>query len=133
MIDIENVLYTELHNILIEKFPTLSMSGIEERLPSSFPFVSVVEAENAVRTSTIDSGSIENHVNLMYEVNIYSNKADGKKAEAKSVYAVLDNYFIARGFVRTSSKPISLNDGTIYRITARYTGCADKNNTIYRR
>lgn len=133
MIDIENVLYTELYNALKEKFPALSISGIEERLPSSFPFVSIVEADNLVRSDTIDSSNRENHVNLLYEVNIYSNKAGERKTEAKSILAEIDRQLTMRGFMRTAAQPVSLNDGTIYRIIARYTGCADKNNVIYRR
>lgn len=133
MIDIENVLYTEVRNAAMTAFPKLTMSGIEERFPSSFPFASVVQADSTTRTDTIDSGNYENHVNVMYEVNVYSNSTKDRKGEAKAILAVIDKYMITHGFSRTSQSPATMDNATIYRLIARYTGCADKNYTIYRR
>lgn len=133
MNDIEEVLYTELREYLTPLFPTLTLSGIEERFPASFPFASVVMAEATTRADTVNSGSYENHTNIMYEINVYSNSRDGRKTEAKSIFSAIDRYFISHGFSRTAMNPVVMDNATIYRITARYTGCADKNFTIYRR
>lgn len=133
MIDIENRIYTEVVLILEEKFPEISISGIEERVPSSFPHVSIVEVSNTVHTATVSSLCRENHADVMYEVDIYSNSLIDKKAEAKKILAIIDSYFISRGFRRSMSERISSNSASLFRIVARYTGCADKNNKIYRR
>ena len=133
MIDLENVLYTEVREAAMSAFPELTMSGIEERFPSSFPFASIVQADSATRTDSIDSGNFENHVNVMYEVNVYSNSTKDRKGEARAILAAIDKYMITRGFSRTSQSPAAMDNATIYRLIARYTGCADKNFTIYRR
>lgn len=133
MIDIENQLFTELREFLLEKFPVLSLSSIEERLPPSFPHVSVVEADNSIRSDTVSSLCHENHVNVMYEVNIYSNSASGRKSEAKAILSAIDLWFVSHGFARTSLTPTSLDNASLYRIIVRYSGCVGLDNVIYRR
>lgn len=134
MIDYEREIYTHVVERVQALHGDVEFSGIdEERLPSKFPFVSLVEADNATRTDTIDSGSFENHVNVMYEVNVYSNKSGGKKAECRAILATIDETFIWMGFARTMRKPVSMDDATIYRMVARYTAAIDKNGKIYRR
>ena len=84
MIDFENEIYTRVVERVQALHGDVEFSGVDERLPSKFPFVSLVEADNTTRTDTIDSGSFENHVNVMYEVNVYSNKSGGRKAECRA-------------------------------------------------
>lgn len=133
MIDFEKEIYTHVAKRVQAVHGDVEFSGIDERLPSKFPFVSLVEADNATRTDTIDSGSFENHVNVMYEVNVYSNKSSGRKAECKAILATIDDTFIRMGFARTMRNPASMDDATIYRMVERYTAAIDKNGNIYRR
>ena len=70
----------------------------------------------------------------MYELNVYSNKAAGKKAECKHIAAVVDAEMAAMGFTRMMLNPIpNMDDATIYRITGRYRAVVSKNQTLYRR
>lgn len=133
MIDFENKIYTRVVARVQASHGDVEFSGMDERLPSKFPFVSLVEADSTTRTDTIDSGSFENHINVMYEVNVYSNKASGRKSECKAILATIDDEFIRMGFARTMRNPVSMDDATIYRMVARYTGAIDKNGKIYRR
>lgn len=133
MIDYEREIYTHVVERVQALHGNVEFSGIDERLPSKFPFVSLVEADNATRTDTIDSGSFENHVNVMYEVNVYSNKSGGRKAECRAILATIDETFVRMGFARTMRNPVSMDDATIYRMAARYTAAIDKNGNIYRR
>jgi hypothetical protein len=133
MIDYEREIYTRAVERVQALHGDVEFSGTEERLPSKFPFVSLVEADNATRTETIDSGSFENHVNVMYEVNVYSNKSGGRKAECRAILATIDDTFIRMGFARTMRNPVSMDDATIYRMVARYTAAIDKYGKIYRR
>lgn len=76
--------------------------------------------------------TIENVAALMYEVNVYSNKTSGKKAEAKAIAATADEAFASLGFTRTMSSQVpNLNDASIYRITCRYQAVVDKDLWIY--
>lgn len=133
MIDFENEIYTRVVERVQALHGDVEFSGIDERIPSKFPFVSLVEADNTTRTDTIDSGSFENHANVMYEVNVYSNKSGGRKAECRAILATIDETFIRMGFARTMRNPVSMDDATIYRMVARYTAAIDKNGKIYRR
>ena len=74
----------------------------------------------------------KNAVSVMYEMNVYSNKASGKKAEAKAIVNAADEFFTSIGFTRTFREQIpNLKDATIYRIVCRYEAVIDKNFVIY--
>ena len=133
MIDIENEVFTKIATELRSQFSGINVCGEDVRTPSSFPCASIVEADNYTVKRTQDSGSNENHAQLMYEVNVYSNKTSGKKSECKAILSVIDNIFLGLGFTRSMKNPVSMDDATIYRMVARYTAIVSKNQTIYRR
>jgi hypothetical protein len=133
MIDIENEIFTKISAELRSRFTDISVYGEDVRTPSSFPCVSIVEADNYVVTATRDSRSNENHANLMYEVNVYSNKASGKKSECKEILSIIDSIFLGLGFTRNMKNPVTMDDATIYRLIARYSAIVSADQTIYRR
>lgn len=76
--------------------------------------------------------NIENAVQSTFDVNVYSNKSGGKKAEAKAITNTIDDAFKEIGFTRTFREQIpNLNNATIYRIVCRYEAVIDKNFVIY--
>ena len=94
------------------------------------------EKTNTVLQETSDE-IIENHVNLMYQVDIFSNLTSGKKAECKKILKIVDEIMSEMGFVRILCEPIeNLEDATIYRITARYSAIVGREingiNQVYR-
>lgn len=131
--DVESEVYGEFALYMAEKFPELSLSNTEDRSPAKFPHLSLVEADNVTRIDTADSGSVQNHVNVMFEMNIYTNRSGAPKSQAKAIYAEADAWFLRHGFVRTMKQPVNMDDATKHRIVARYTGCVDKNMKVYRR
>ncbi len=134
MIDIEISVFNAVVTKVREQFPNIYMVGEYVKSPSSFPAVSLVEMDNATRTDTIDSSSNENHANVMYEVNVYSNKTTGKKSECKEIIALIDKEMLALGFVRVTLTPVpNMNDSTIYRMVGRYRAGVSADNKIYRR
>ena len=134
MIDIENVIFNRVATKVREEYPGIYMTGEYVKSPSSFPAVSLVEMDNATRTDTIDSGSNENHANVMYEVNVYSNKTTGKKSECKDIIALIDEEMLALGFARNTLTPVpNMNDSTIYRMVGRYRATVSSNHEIIRR
>jgi hypothetical protein len=89
---------------------------------------------NTAYDRTQTNGSLENHVSVMYEVNVYSNKNSGKKRECKAIAALIDSEFAALGFTRSMLQPIpNMDDATIYRMTGRYTAVISKDKKLYRR
>ena len=134
MIDIENEVFDRVAKRVREQFPNIFMVGEYVSSPSSFPAVSLIEQDNSIRESTIDSGSNENHVNVMYELNVYSNKTVGKKSECKAIATLIDSEMTAMGFVRSTLTPVPNEyDSTIYRMVGRYQAAVSSDYKIFRR
>ena len=134
MIDIENAVFNRVVTRVREIFPDIFMAGEYVKSPPSFPAVSLVEMDNSTRIETIDSGSGENHANVMYEVNVYSNKTVGKKTECREILALIDEEMLAMGFSRSTLTPIpNEDDSTIYRMVGRYRATVSSDLKIYRR
>ena len=134
MIDIEREVFSIIAKALREKYPNVSVVGEYVKSPSRFPCVSIIESDNSVYNRTQTSGSLENHVEVMYEVNIYSNKTSGKKSECKGIASLIDNEFATLGFSRIMLQPIpNMDDATIYRMLGRYEGVVSKDNYVFRR
>ena len=131
MIDIENDVYDYISKALTTQYQGIYVSGEYVPAPPSFPAVSIVEMNNRVfeRMRTLN---IENAAVVTFECNVYSNKAAGKKAEAKEIASTLDSAFASIGFTRTMKNPVpNYKDATIHRIVCRYEAIVDKNFWIY--
>ena len=134
MIDIENEIFTIVANAVRTVYPDIYMTGEYVKSPTIFPCVSLVEMDNQAYTKTQSSDSGENHADLMYELDIYSNKKSGKKSECKKIASLIDNEMAALNFSRVMLQPIpNMDDATIYRMKGRYRAVVSKNNEIYRR
>jgi hypothetical protein len=134
MIDIENEVYNTIAEALKEKFDPISVYGEYVKSPATFPAVMIEEKSNSALVRTQDSGSLENHASLMYEVNVYSNQLTGKKSKCKEIFKIIDNEFQKLGFTRTLKEPIpNLKNATIYRMIGRYTAVVSADERIYRR
>ena len=134
MINIENIVFDRVVTRVREIFPDIFMAGEYVKSPPSFPAVSLVEMDNSTRIETIDSGSGENHANVMYEVNVYSNKTAGKKTECREILALIDEEMLAMGFSRSTLTPVpNEDDSTIYRMVGRYRATISSDLKIYRR
>lgn len=133
MIDVENEIFTRIATVLREKFPDAFITGEKVAAPKSYPCVSIEEADNYSHNSSQDSGSNENYANLMYEVQVFSNKANGKKSQCKEIFAVCDGEFLKMGFTRTMKQPIPMDDAISYQLFGRYEAVISTNKTIFRR
>lgn len=131
MIQPENYIFDIISKTLKAAHNGIFVSGEYVNIPASFPAVTVIESDNRVyermRTTTI-----ENAVSLMYECNIYANRAGYKKQDANAILQTLSDTFERIGFTRTFCNPIAnLQDATIYRIVVRFQGVCDKDFMIY--
>ena len=134
MIDIENELFTKIATAIRAEFSGAYVVGEYVNAPSKFPAVYIVEQDNTVNRATRDTSDIENFADVMYQVDIYSNKNKGKKAECKSIAAFIDGMFARMGFTRSFLNPVpNIDDGTIYRMTGRWIATVSKDNSVYRR
>lgn len=134
MIDIENQVFTKVVTAIKVDYPTIAAYGETVAAPAVFPAVTIEEADNHVYEKTQSSDHIENHAGLMYEINVYSNLATGKKSQCKSIMKLIDAEMSELGFTRTMSGSVkNLNDVTIYRMVSRYKGIVSTDEKIYRR
>ena len=134
MIDVESSIFDNIAKAVRAEYPKIFIAGEYVKVPSKFPCVTLMEMDNQSYQRTEDSGSGENHVSVMYEVNVYSNKSVGKKSECKAIAALIDEQMLALGFARTMLQPIpNLDDATIYRMVGRYSAIISKDKAIYRR
>lgn len=134
MIDIENEVFSTVATHVRASFPKIYMVGEFVKSPSQFPCISLVEVDNQVYRNTRSSSEIENHAQLMYEVQVFTNDIKGKKAKCKEIIGAVDNEMKKLGFTRTLLTPIpNEEDATIYRMVGRYRAIVDKDSTIYRR
>ena len=130
MIDIETEVFSTVSEKVREQYPT----GEYVKSPSSFPCVSLIEVDNQIYRNTRTTECIENHAQVVYEVNVYSNRTKGKKAECKEILGFVDKQLEALGFTRTLMTPVPNEvDATVYRMVARYRAIVSKENVIYRR
>lgn len=134
MIDIETEVFSIVSEKVRNKFSKIYMTGEYVKSPPSFPCVSLIEVDNQIYRNTRTTECIENHVQVMYEVNVYSNKKSGKKAECKSIIGFIDSEMQKLGFTRTMLNPVpNEEDATVYRMVARYRAIVSKEKVIYRR
>lgn len=132
MIDIEKLVYTPIAEALRAKFEGISVSGEYVNEPAKFPYVSIVEQDNYMSTKRLDSSESEKFATLMYEVNVYSDKAGSKKSTCRGIMNMVDDMLYKRNFIRLSLSPVpNMENGTIYRLVARYRAETDGTN-IYR-
>jgi len=121
VIDVESKVFQKCADAFRAAYPNGFIAGEYVSQPPKFPAVMVVEMDNNVDERAMDNGAIENAVNVMYQVDVYSNLNKGKKAQAKAIVALIDEVLAKYRFVRTFCNPIqNMNDATIYRMTARY-------------
>lgn len=135
MVDIENEVFSTVATALRAEFGGIFVAGEAVAAPSSFPAVTLVEDDNSTYQRSLDSSGQENHAQLMYSCNVYSNKSAGRKTECKAILAVIDAEMFGMGFLRVGSSPMEVSNanGAIYRMVARYRATISKDKVIYRR
>lgn len=123
MIDCENEVYTKIATVLRESFSGIDVTGDFSNVPSGFPHVSIEQIDNRELRNRTDDHEM---VDVVFEVNVYSNTKNRKKTEAKSIAKVIDDVFAGMNFRRMSlDRTPNRDDLTIYRLTARYEGRTD--------
>ena len=131
MIDLEQKIFTDVATVLRTAYSGIFVTSEYVPVPPRFPAVSIVEADNRI-VEDMRTLHIENAARVMYEVQIFSNKTSGKKAEAKAIAETVDDFFSSIGFTRTFKSQVpNMNDATIYRIVCRYEAIIDKDFWIY--
>lgn len=130
MIDAEAHVFDYVYPYAMEVLPANCFKSEYVPEPAAFPFATLIEISNITDTRHQTSADEEEYAVLTYELNAYALT----KKECRTVADAIDTAMTRLNFTRVSMSFIpNLEDTTIYRINARYTGTADRNNVIYRR
>lgn len=120
MIDIESVVFDTVYNAVIDEFPTARVDAGYVEKSATFPAVSVIETNSVPVRDTFTDDCSENFTRLYYEVNIYSDKQDTAKSEARSIAKVVDTAMQSLKMHRTMMHQLPNQDRTIFRLYMRY-------------
>lgn len=133
MIDYDDDIINAVETALAVEYPDMPL--YDEALPADaeFPCVCIEEIDNYTYQRTIDSASNENHAAVAYEINVYSNRSQGKRSECRSIFAFVSDIFTGLGFTRLSKNPVPFADATKYRLVGRFAAVVAANGDIYRR
>ena len=133
MVSVESKIFDTVSNALPSN---VSAYGEYVDTPVSFPTVCIVESDNYVVKSHMDSSKCENLTKIVYTVNIYTNGST-KKADCKSLANLVDETMQSLNLVRLSLNQIPNEDRSIYRMVMRFEGYISETDTdkfhIYRR
>lgn len=138
VIDVENQIFAAVAVPLREKYGKdakgqyrIWVSGESADVPARFPAVTIEEKDNYV-VRRMSTRRIENAVNVMYEVSVYTNRVGYKKQDAQEIMSFIDEILSGLNFTRTMMQPIdNLSDATIYQLVARYEATVDTDFMIY--
>lgn len=134
MLDYSRQIFSRLSLYLREKFPKVYTSRNDSAAPPRFPAVTIVQKDNANYQRTIDSDSLENHVKVMYQIDVYTNdkKELDRMDSAENITAEISDFMLGLGFNRTLCQPIpNVNDMSIYRISMRFEGVIGRDALVY--
>lgn len=120
MIDIENLVCDAVFRAVNAIYPSAECYSEYVETPAAFPCVTLYEADNRSYRPSDDNQLADHQVHVMYECNVYSDKSNGKKAEAKAIADIIDSAMQSLKFSRSMRSQIPNQDRTIYRVTMRF-------------
>lgn len=133
MIDIMNEVFDTVARTVREEHFGVRVLGEYMRTPASFPTVTVDEIQNTAVDRLEDSSGEETYARVMYRIQVFSNKQNGKKAEARGIFATADSVMRRLGLRRvTYTTTPEIYESTVYTITATYEAVVDVNGVVYR-
>ena len=134
MIDFMNEIFTTIAAVIRAKHDGVTVTGEYVRTPAQFPAVTLDETQNVMVDRLEDSSNQESFAGVTYRLQVFSNKAAGKKAEAREIFATADAEMRRMGFRRvTYTTTPEIYESTIYNITATYEATVSAAGYVYKR
>lgn len=136
MIDKADEVFDRVMTYVLTQFPNLTEENFSSdyvNAPPVFPFVTIVQTGSETYTSTQDDLLEEHVAQLVYDIEVYSNSTDGKKAECRAITSEIDKYMHRMNFTRETSAFVpNLANNSIARLVSKYSGLASETH-FYRR
>lgn len=131
MIDYSNEIFNAVAKHLRSLYKGIQVKGEYVATPAKFPTITIDEIGNV--PTELDSATTNKYADVVYRVQVFSNKANGKRAEAREIYKAVDNKLMELGlFAKTFTTTPAIYNSEIYSITATYGGIIGRDGVIYR-
>lgn len=131
MIDIEAKIYSPIRTALMNAYDGIYVTSEPTATSAKFPAVSIVQEDNYMSVRKMDNSGAERFATVMFQVDVYSNKASGRKSQCKEIMGFIDTMLYQLNFTRLSLTPIPMANDGYYRLSARYRAETD-GETMYR-
>ena len=131
MIDYSNEVFNAVAKSLRFVYEGIQVKGEFDPNPAKFPCVTIDEISNV---PTHMDGALKNkYAEVVYRVQIFSNKESGKRAEARGIYSTVDDTLMGLGlYAKTYTSTPAIYNAEIYSITATFEGVIGADGTVYR-
>ena len=131
MIDYSNEIFNAVATNLRSFYKGIQVKGEYVDTPAKFPCVTIDEISNVPIHK--DSAPMNKYAEVLYRVQVFSNLASGKRAQARELYKVVDEVLMGLGlFAKTYTTTPAIYNSEIYSITATFGGIIGENGAIYR-
>ena len=131
MIDYSNEIFNAVAKHLRSLYKGIQVKGEYVATPAKFPTVTIDEINNI--PTELDSATTNKFADVVYRVQVFSNKENGKRAEAREIYKSVDEKLMELGlFAKTFTTTPAIYNSEIYSITATYGGIISRDGVIYR-
>lgn len=136
MIDKSNEVFDRTMTYVINSIPGLTEENFgsdETSAPPTFPFIQIVQTRDITYKDGQDDRPQENFAILLFQVEVFSNKAEGKRSECRKIISVVDGFMHRMNFSRESGAFVeNQSNNSIARYVATYSVLANE-NYFYRR
>ena len=130
MIDYSNEVFHAVAGDLRSLFPGIQVKGEYVSSPSHFPTVTLDEIQNV--PVHLDSARQNKYARVVYRAQVFTN-GEGKRAQARKIYATVDEIMMSLGlFCKSYTTIPAIYNAELYSITATYEGVIDASGVIYR-
>lgn len=128
MIDIENYVFTAIHDAVKAQYPSAVVLNDYEEVMASYPTVTVNEIYNNTLRRMQDEEPVEHYATVTYEVNVYCNDRIGKREKCKDILKIVDGVMFPLKATKSRQRQLPAIDHsrTVYRMYARYTFVVDE-------
>jgi hypothetical protein len=131
VIDFSNEIFNAVAKHLRSLYKGIQVKGEYVATPAKFPTVTIDEISNI--PVSLDSATTNKYADVLYRVQVFSNKENGKRAEAREIYKSVDEKMMELGlFAKSYTSTPTIYNSEVYTITAIFGGIIGENGVIYR-
>lgn len=131
MIDFSNEIFSTVAESLRSAFEGITVKGEYIDVPSQFPTVTIDEIRNI--PFSVDGAKLNKYASVTYRVQVFSNKEDGKRAEARKIYSHVDELLQQYNLQCESfATTPTIYNSDIYSINATHSGVVSRDGVFYR-